>query len=271
MTFPTATTDRALSIYLALSQYPILRTRIRARMRREIFDRGVISAQQFEAEVREKAVQSQAREGLHDPFQEEPAEVWETRLARLRSHLTDFYFAYNLPYELFEQIVRDVLAERGASADDLLVSFNPELAPLNLLFEHAKSIEKLPASQRERAEARLHEIKVVLIRTMISDQLAYINIAKEWFNVSDLIEINRRKIGLGKIGGKAAGMLLALRILTEVADEDIRSPAHPRVLLPRNGCDVLLHGDEQFDALGGSKVQARARYPGRIPAPPERI
>jgi hypothetical protein len=266
MTFPTATTDRALSIYLALSQYPILKTRIRARMRREMFDRGVISPQQFEAEVREKAVQSQAREGLHNPFQEEPAEVWETRLSRIRSHLTDFYFAYNLPFELFEQIVRDVLAERGASAEDLLVSFNPELAPQNLLFEHALSIEKMPASQREQAEARLHEIKVVLIRTMISDQLAYINIAKDWFNVSDLIEINRRKIGQGKIGGKAAGMLLALRILTEVADEDIRSS----LLIPESyflGSDVMYSfmamnnlmrwGDQKYKSEG----EIRAEYP----------
>ena len=266
MTFPTAMTDRALSIHLALSQYPILRTRIRARMRRELFERGVISLQQFEAEVRDKAVQSQAREGLHDPFQEEPAEVWETRLSRIRSHLTDFYFAYNLPYELFEQIVRDVLAERGAAADDLLVSFNPELAPQNLLFEHALSIEKLPASQRDRAEARLREIKVVLIRTMISDQLAYINIAKDWFNVTDLIEINRRKLGQGKIGGKAAGMLLALRILTEVADEDIRSS----LLIPESyflGSDVmysfmamnnLMHwGDQKYK----SEQEIRAEYP----------
>src|SRR3990172_9287877 len=169
MTFPTAMTDRALSIHLALSQYPILRTRIRALMRRELFERGVISLQQFEAEVRDKAVQSQAREGLHDPFQEEPAEVWETRQQRIRSHLTDFYFAYNLPYELFEQVVRDVLAERGAQADDLLVSFNPELAPQNMLFEQSQATDKLPAGERQRPEARLHEIKVVLIRRMISD------------------------------------------------------------------------------------------------------
>ena len=63
------------------------------------------------------------------------------------------------------------------------------------------------------AEARLREIKVVLIRTMISDQLAYVNIAKEWFNISDLREIRSRRIGSGKIGGKSAGMLLAKRIL----------------------------------------------------------
>src|SRR3990172_8542587 len=143
MTFPSASTDRVLSIYTALAQYPIPRVRI-------------------------------------------------------RSHLTDFYFAYNLPYELFEQIVLDVLAERGARAEDLLIYFNPELAPQKMLFEQALAIEALIPEQREGAAARLREIKVVLIRRMISDQLAYINIAKEWFTVNDLIDINRRKIGQGK-------------------------------------------------------------------------
>jgi hypothetical protein len=30
-------------------------------------------------------------EGLHDPFSEEPVDVWEMRLTRVRDHLTDFY------------------------------------------------------------------------------------------------------------------------------------------------------------------------------------
>lgn len=207
-------------------------------MRRELFERGVISPQQFENEVRNRAIESQAREGVHNPFQEEPTEVWEVRLERIRSHLTDFYFAYNLPFELFEQIVRDTLSERGAQADDLLFAFNPEMATQNMLFEQAAAIENLPASERERAEARLREIKVVLIRRMISDQLAYVNIAKDWFTVSDLAEIKRRKIGEGKIGGKAAGMLLALRILSEVGDDDLL--AH--LSLPESyflGADVM--------------------------------
>jgi hypothetical protein len=67
----------------------------------------------------------------------------------------------------------------------------------------------------------LRELKVVLIRNLISDQLPYINIAKEWFTISDLAEIRRRKIGLGRIGGKAAGMLLALRVLKEMAGNDL--------------------------------------------------
>ena len=71
-----------------------------------------------------------------------------------------------------------------------------------MLFEQAMAIEKMPPEERAQAEARLQEIKVVLIRTMISDQLAYVNIAKDWFTIADLSEIRRRKIGQGKIGGK---------------------------------------------------------------------
>ncbi len=266
MTLPSVTSDRALRIYLALVQYPILSTQIRARMRRELFERGVISQKAFEAEVREQAIRSQAREALHDPFAEEPADVWETRLMRVRDHLTDFYFAYNLPYDLFEQIVRDALMERGALVQDMMVSFNPELAPQSMLFEQAAAIEKLPPSEREQVEARLREIKVVLIRTLISDQLAYVNIAKEWLTIEDLREIRRRKIGGGKIGGKSAGMLLAKRVLDEVASESLR--AH--LCIPESfflGADVTYHFMSLNDLMRWSdqkyksEEQIRAEYP----------
>jgi hypothetical protein len=223
MTLPPASSDRTLHIYLSLAQYPILSTQIRARMRHELYNRGVITQQAFEAEAREKAIRSQALEGLHDPFSEEPTDVWELRLTRIRDHLTDFYFAYNLPYDLFEKIVLDTLSERGAGAGDLQVAFNPELAPQNMLFDQAMSIEKMTPAERAQQEARLQEIKVVLIRTMISDQLAYVKIAKDWFTIADLNDIRAHKIGQGKIGGKSAGMLLAARILMDVAEDDIRS------------------------------------------------
>ena len=49
--------------------------RIRARMRHELYERGIISPQQFEAEVRANAIQSQEREGLRNPYGEEAAEI----------------------------------------------------------------------------------------------------------------------------------------------------------------------------------------------------
>lgn len=263
---PPASSDRTLHIYLSLAQYPILSTYIRSRMRRELFNSGVITPQAFEVEVREKAIRSQAMEGLHDPFSEEPAELWDTRLMKVRDHLTDFYFAYNLPFDLFEQIVRDTLRERGAGVDEFQLSFNPELAPQNMLFEQASRIERMPRKERARHEPRLQEIKVVLIRTLISDQLAYVKIAKDWFTISDLNQIRSRKIGGGKIGGKAAGMLLAWRILMEEGDDDL----HQCLRLPESyyiGADLtytfmalngLMHWADQKYKL---EDQIRADYP----------
>jgi len=220
MVLPTPSADRVLTIYLALNQYPILAGRIRARMRRDLFERGIIAPEKFESEVRQKSIESQTREGLSNPYAEESIEIWEMRLARVRDSLTDFYFAYNFPYESFEKIAREIIGERGAPPD--MVTFNPELAPQDMLFDQAEMIEKMPRGDRQQLEARLQEIKVVLIRTMISDQLAYLNIARKWFTVNDLREIHRRKVGYGKIGGKSAGMMLAHRILSDVAPPEIQ-------------------------------------------------
>ena len=212
--------DRILSIYLTLSEYPILSSRIRHIMRKQLFARGILTREAFDAEARQKAIQSQFREGLRDPYGEEAADTWAERLTRVRDHLTDFYFAYNLPYEEFEKIVRQAFSERGEAPD--VITFNPELAPQDMLFQQAEDIERMPVAKRKKYEARLQEIKVVLIRTMISDQLAYLNIARKWFSVEDLKNIYLRKIGYGKIGGKSAGMMLAYRILREAAPADVR-------------------------------------------------
>jgi hypothetical protein len=102
-------------------------------------------------------------------------------------------------------------------------TFDPELMPVGRLIEHASSIENIPPHERGTLEHHLTELKVILIRRIISDQLEYINIAKKWFKVKDLAEIHRRKIGLGRIGGKAAGMMLAATILNEMGDDSLQT------------------------------------------------
>jgi hypothetical protein len=211
---------KVLALYLKITQYPILARRIRERMREEIFSRGIISRRVFIDEVREKAILSQKREGLFDPFAQELPEVWEERLRQVRDHLTDFYFAYNLPHELFEDIVQEVMAERHLETEDVILPFNPELAPWDLLFAQGEEFESYPPERRAKVRHHLQEIIVVLIKAMISDQLSFVGIAKEWFTIADLKEIRRRRIGRGKIGGKAAGLMLAWKILNSEQEED---------------------------------------------------
>lgn len=212
---------RVLTVYLELTRYPILADRIRERMLYELFQRGVITREAFDNEVREKARESQAREGLTDPLTQEAPDVWEQRLRITRQQLTDFYFAYNLPHDLLEDLVRQTLADR-LPAEDVMLTFHPELAPWDMLFAQGEAYEALPLPERARMEHHLQEIKVVLIKAMISDHLSYVGIAREWFEMADLRAIRARRFGRGKIGGKAAGMLLAEKILRQAAPADVR-------------------------------------------------
>ena len=207
-------------LFSELSQYPILADEMRERMRHELFTRGVITSDDFEREVREKAVLSQRREGIEDPYSQEPAHLWERRLHCIRDSVTDSHFAHNLPHDLFADVVQAVLT-KGAADRDALLSFNPELAPQDVLFAQAEKYEAAPAEQRPRIQHHLQEIKVVLIRRMVSDQLPFVSRAKNVLSVSDLKDISTRRIGMGKIGGKAAGMLLAWQALQR---DDSRDP-----------------------------------------------
>ncbi len=218
--YETDFSSRVYGIQLKLAQYPILARKIRERMRQELFARGIVTLAAFEAEVREKAILSQYREGLQDPFAQEPERVWNERRAVLRDQLTDFYFAYNLSPDRLEDIIQSVLASRAVPQDhELSLTFNPELASWDLLFSQGAEYESLAPEKRAEVQHHLREIIVVLIKGMLSDQLEFVGVAKELFTVQDLIDIRRRCIGRGKIGGKAAGMLLAQKILQKTTAE----------------------------------------------------
>mgnify|MGYP000248984686 CR=1 FL=1 len=208
----TAEMSRVLAIHLQLIEYPILARAVREQMRQELFARGIITRQQFEEEVRKKALRTQEKEGLTDPFGQESPEDWAERLRTIRDHLTEFYFALNLPHALFEDLLQSAIRER-MPGEEVVLTFNPELASWDLLFAQAARYEKLPPAERRRVRHHLQEIAVVLIRGLISDHLDFVGVAREYLDIHTLREIHRRRIGRGKIGGKAAGMVLAHRIL----------------------------------------------------------
>jgi hypothetical protein len=223
--FDSSEFPKVLTLILELSQYPILAPEIRERMRQEIFKRGVIGPEAFEAEVREKAIQSQAREGINDPLVEENPEAWRERKRIVRDNLTDFYFAYNLPHDIFEDLVRQTLATRFPS-ESVMLTFHPELAPWDMLFAQGEAYENMSTDQRSDIGHHLLEIKVVLIKAMISDHLDYVGLAKQWLSIEDLKRIRSRRIGRGKIGGKAGGIVLAEAILRKSSDQEFLERFH---------------------------------------------
>jgi hypothetical protein len=259
--------SKILETYLLIAQYPMLASPIRQRMRGELFHRGIITPERFEQEVHEKVVESQLREGIIDPVKGENAERSDIRFHRVRRTLTDFYFAYNLPVELLLNIIDNLLADVPHDKEvpsDLTLRFNPELAPLEMVLRQAEKYEALPEDQRAPVDHHLQELRVVLLKSLISDQLEFIRIAKQWFTTKDFNYVLAHRIGTGKVGGKAAGMLLAYKILQNTVPEII-----DKIVLPRSyfiGADVFydflaINHLEFLDQKYKPAEQIREEYP----------
>lgn len=82
-------------------------------------------------------------------------------------------------------------------------------------------------------------LKHELIRMMISDHPSFNKLADEYFTIDDLIAIRNRLIGTGRIGGKAAGMLLARCILLSSDDQ-------PEIIQAMEAHDSFYIGSDVF-------------------------
>ncbi len=263
-----------IDVYIKLAQYPILADDIRLRMREELFNRGVIRQADFEREVREMAIESQRREGVLEPYTQEEASVWALRQQRIRDMHSDAYFANSLGIALLDQIIQEVLRKQSTSKQSIDLKFNPEIAPWELLFKQGELYEARPRPNRKEVQHHLQEIKVVLIKRMISDQLKFIAVAKNILSIADLRRVYRRRIGGGKIGGKAAGIILAWKILQQ-QDPELGPDISNRISIPESyfiGSEVIYEFSvlNRFDHFMNQKYrpieEIRKEYPKIVQA-----
>lgn len=209
-------TTPTIDTYIKLAQYPILSDKIRQRMRQDMFRIGFITEEEFEREVEQLSQASQLREGLADPFAEEDAHSWTARKERVREFHTDALFAESLGSARLDQLIEEVLNDQAGEPSPIELTFNPEIAPWELLFRQGERYEQMLPDLDDAISHHLEEIKVVLIKRLMSDQLPFIGVAKRVLTISDLRLIHQGLIGTGKIGGKAANMILAWRALQRV-------------------------------------------------------
>lgn len=257
-TSPLRSITPTIDIYVRLAQYPILADDIRLRMREELFKRGIISQAEFEREVKQLAVESQRRERLLEPYTQEEASVWALRKDIIRDVHTDAYFANNLGSALLDQLIDEVLRSQATAPGTIDLTFNPEIAPWELLFRQGEIYETRPEPQRKEIQHHLEEIKVVLIKRMISDQLKFIGVAKNILTIADLRDVYQRRIGAGKIGGKAAGIILAWKILQQ-QDPDFGPDLSQECEIPDSyfiGSEVIY----EFSLLNGFDKYMNQKY-----------
>jgi hypothetical protein len=92
------------------------------------------------------------------------------------------------------------------------------LAPWESVYQKLLHYSDTPSGFNEKDPEQL-ALKQELGRMLIGHHPVFSQLADRYFTLDDLFTIRNRLIGAGRIGGKAAGMLLAQRILLTEKDE----------------------------------------------------
>ncbi|MFH0816017.1 MAG: PEP/pyruvate-binding domain-containing protein [Methanobacteriota archaeon] len=83
---------------------------------------------------------------------------------------------------------------------------------------------KIPEAERILSPENDVSIRTNLIRRFFTEKLEYINVAKRFIMVEDFVEILDKTIGptqgVGKLGGKASGIILAQKVLRKEIEAD---------------------------------------------------
>ncbi len=181
--------------------------------------------------------------------------------------------AFNIASKHFsdEEILR--LIQKWVQEDKL--SFLVQVVNRNLslpeVVDAIRRYHHLAPDEPEVFSPSKRGIQVSLIRRFLSDQLQYINIAKNYIDVRDFYHLLQRIIfaaeSHGKLGGKSAGLYLAAQILKKKSKDsdflaDVKVPKTWHIT-----SDVLLHfmHHNNFDEVVEQKYkeinQVRLEYP----------
>lgn len=119
-----------------------------------------------------------------------------------------------------------------------------------------------PASERL---PEVQALKAQFVQLVLGDQSEFRQLACRYFRLDDLLAINDRLIGEGRIGGKAAGMLLARRILSHHSDDPDEN-LHADVSAALEDHDSFYIGSDVFSEFlaDNDLLQLRAELMGDL-------
>jgi len=193
---------KAYRLQQRILRYPHLQKNIRRIFLSALEERGIVSAEA----VREKALQYLLKNETEDA--DEVIDEYERALI-------DLYFATHFDHTEIENHIN--LARKQQAFQKLHEVVNREDATSSRIKKVLKEFCEIPQGNLYISPSEAEGVRVALISHFISSQLPFIGIAKKHITIRDIDELmdhsywNRRRSG--KIGGKAAGMFLANKII----------------------------------------------------------
>lgn len=195
-----------------LSRNPHLVDRILRQLLIELHERGAVTIDQVYDDARQ-AVGNEGPTSRNPNVAEAPR--GDQRERDMVNELTRAHAVRHFSAHEIDEIVNLALKREEAEKLRAIVSLGS--VSFRLLADTVRRFCALPEGEVQLAPDEATGIRVGLIRHLISDQLEFIAIAKKYLRIRDFEEIVSRIIGaeagMGRMGGKAAGMFLAHRIL----------------------------------------------------------
>jgi pyruvate,water dikinase len=212
-----------------LARFPDLRERIVRALLIALHSRGIITLEAIHGEAQQQSAGDDGT-GCGDPDASKPAgRRWDAGERRAIAVLVKEHAARHFSREEIDDLVN--LTRKREEAESLEEMANLPTVSLELLASKVKDFCRLPRGRSLLSPQESLAARVALIRKFISDQLEFIAVAKHHLRIrdfDDLVDrIIGRKDGMGLIGGKAGGMLLAERILAAAQEMDSAAPHLP--------------------------------------------
>ncbi len=195
-------------LYKKINQYPNILGLIRSTFMEILEKKGIITR----AGLQERVTEELKKDGIDDT---------EANRQEYLEALIDYYFATHLSPGEIESYIN--LARKRDKAQTLSKLVNQDQASSLQIFNALDQFCEIPKGEvyisREEAEG----IRVALITRFISSQLPFISLAKNHITIRDIHDLLRHTLWSrkrpGKLGGKAAGMILAYKILLPLLEQ----------------------------------------------------
>ncbi len=219
MNDPITETEIAARLDEHLRTRPALAERIQRELLMELHRRGIAAIDDIYDQARVQAGVPVSNVG-GDPNQAE-RDRWDERERQLVEQITRQYVHIHFTLADIDDLVN--LTMKREEVHNLEIVANRGNVSFRELADLIQRFCKLPLGETRLAPAEVVGTRVALTRHFISDQLEFIGIAKTHLQIRDFDHITRRMLGsdsgMGRIGGKAGGMILAHRILAS-AEQD---------------------------------------------------
>jgi hypothetical protein len=190
------------------NQYPNLIGLMNQTFMEVLEQRGVITREN----LYQKAVEQLKVDGLPD--------TEENRQDYMEA-LTDAYFANSFSPMEIESYIN--LARKRDKAQTLSIVVNRDQATSMEIFKALREFCDIPKGEVYISPEEAIGIRVALISRFVSSQLPFVSLAKNHITIRDMDLILQRNLWSrrrpGRLGGKAAGMILAYKILLPLLEK----------------------------------------------------